>query len=145
MYYSAGGDSFDCTYKRIVGAGKHTIYFVLTSQRIYGKNNILYIPGTFNSFDNLPKIGHDVWIGNNVTVMQGVTIGNGAIVGSGAVVTTPVQPYSIWGGVPAKFIKKRFRQEQIDYLSKLNLWENYKSNLDIIKKLILCGEQWKSE
>lgn len=50
-------------------------------------------------------IEDDVWIGANVTVLQGVTIGRGAIVAAGSVVTKNVDPYTIVGGVPAKFIK----------------------------------------
>ncbi|MDR6299817.1 acyltransferase [Mesonia maritima] len=54
-----------------------------------------------------PKIKDGVWLGRNVIVMPGVTIGEGAIVGAGAVVTKNVEAYTIVGGVPAKFIKKR--------------------------------------
>lgn len=46
-----------------------------------------------------------VWLGSNVTVLPGVTIGEGAIVAAGAVVTKDVEPNSIVGGIPAKFIK----------------------------------------
>ena len=42
----------------------------------------------------------------NVTILQGVTIGEGAIVAAGAVVTKDVEPRTVVGGVPAKFIKK---------------------------------------
>lgn len=52
------------------------------------------------------KIGNNVWIGSNATILQGVTIGDWAVVAAGAVVTKDVEPYSIVGGVPAKFIKK---------------------------------------
>ncbi|HFR4107065.1 TPA: DapH/DapD/GlmU-related protein, partial [Enterobacter asburiae] len=52
-------------------------------------------------------IGNDVWIGVNAIVMDGVTIGDGAVIGAGAVVTKDVQPYTIVGGVPAKFIRDR--------------------------------------
>lgn len=52
-------------------------------------------------------IGDDVWIGSNAVILKGVTIGEGAIVGAGAVVTKDVAPYTVVGGIPAKFIKER--------------------------------------
>lgn len=51
-------------------------------------------------------IGKNVWIGANSTVLQGVTIGDGAVIAAGAVVTKDVPSYEVWGGVPARFIKK---------------------------------------
>ena len=47
-----------------------------------------------------------VWIGSNSVILQGVTIGEWAVVAAGAVVTKNVEPYTVVGGVPAKFIKK---------------------------------------
>ncbi len=47
------------------------------------------------------------WLGAGVKVLDGVRVGKGAIVAAGAVVTQNVEPYSIVGGVPARFIKKR--------------------------------------
>jgi acetyltransferase-like isoleucine patch superfamily enzyme len=52
-------------------------------------------------------IGNDVWIGAKATVLAGVTIGDGAIIASGAIVNRDVEPYTIVGGSPAKFIGER--------------------------------------
>ena len=69
------------------------------------------------------EIGNDVWIGNNVLIMDGVTIGDGAIIAAGAVVNKDVPPFAIVGGLPAKFIKWRFNQDQIEALNKLQWWK----------------------
>jgi len=68
-------------------------------------------------------IGNDVWIGSNVLIMDGVTIGDGAIVAAGAIVTKNVEPYTIVGGIPAKFIRLRFTQAQIARLLTIKWWE----------------------
>ena len=51
-------------------------------------------------------------------------IGNGAIIGAGSVVTHNVEPYSIVSGNPAKEIRKRFTNKQIEMLEKSG-WYNY--------------------
>ena len=64
--------------------------------------------------DKLPEndqpviIEDDVWLGANVTILKGVTIGEGSVVDAGAVVCNNIEPYSIYAGVPAKLIKRRF-------------------------------------
>ena len=51
---------------------------------------------------------HDwAYIGTRVTILPNVTIGEGAVVASGAVITKDVDPWTMVGGVPAKFIKIR--------------------------------------
>ena len=52
-------------------------------------------------------VGDDVWISANATITGGTRIGQGAIIGAGAVVTRDVEPFTIVGGVPARFIKMR--------------------------------------
>lgn len=42
-----------------------------------------------------------------------MTIGRGSIVATDAVVTKSCSPYSVIGGVPAKFIKSVFSEEEI--------------------------------
>lgn len=68
-------------------------------------------------------IGNDVWIGYGAIIMAGITIGDGAIIGTGAVVTKDVAPYTIVGGVPAKVIRKRFDDEDINFLINLKWWD----------------------
>lgn len=69
------------------------------------------------------KIGHDVWIGRNVIIMSGINIGNGAIIGAGSVVTKDVEPFSIYGGVPAKKIRNRFSEDVKTEIEKTKWWE----------------------
>jgi len=57
------------------------------------------------------SIGDDVWLGTGVVVLQGVTIGQGCVIAANSVVNQDVEPYSVVGGVPAKFIRKRFCSE----------------------------------
>lgn len=52
-------------------------------------------------------IEDDVWIAAGCQILDGVTIGKGAIVAAGSVVNKSVEPYTIVGGVPARFIKNR--------------------------------------
>ena len=51
-------------------------------------------------------VGDHTWIGANVIILQGVTIGAHSIIAAGAVVTKNVPNFEVWGGVPAKKIKK---------------------------------------
>ncbi|MDF1694821.1 MAG: CatB-related O-acetyltransferase [Saprospiraceae bacterium] len=68
-------------------------------------------------------IGNDVWIGYNATILAGVKIGDGAIIATNATVTKDVEPYTIVGGNPAKEIRKRFSEDEIDRLLKLKWWD----------------------
>ena len=53
------------------------------------------------------SIGDFAWVCAKSIVLQDVTIGEGAVVAAGAVVTKDVEPWTVVGGNPAKFIKKR--------------------------------------
>ena len=55
----------------------------------------------------------DNWIGANSTILKGVTIGKGAVVAAGSVVSKDVMTYSIVGGVPARIIKMRFNENEM--------------------------------
>jgi acetyltransferase-like isoleucine patch superfamily enzyme len=68
-------------------------------------------------------IGNDVWIGYGSTILSGITIGNGAVVAAGSVVSRNIGNYEIWGGNPARFIKKRFSDAQIEKLEQIKWWD----------------------
>ncbi len=65
----------------------------------------------------LPLLREDVVIGNNVWICPGafiapgVTIGEGAVMAARSVVVKDVEPWTIVGGNPASFIKKRTIKE----------------------------------
>lgn len=67
-------------------------------------------------------IGNDVWIGGNVTIMSGVKIGDGAVIANNSHVVKDVEPFAIYGGNPARFIKYRFSKEQIQSLLQISWW-----------------------
>jgi len=54
-------------------------------------------------------IEDNVWIGSGVTILDGVHIGKGSIIAAGSVVTKDVERMCVYGGIPAKLIKKRLK------------------------------------
>lgn len=84
-------------------------------------------------------IGNDVWIGEGVSILPGIKIGDGAIIAAGATVTKDVEPYSVVGGVPAKLIKKRFTEEETEFLINFKWWDRpiawIKQNADLFEDI----------
>ena len=52
-------------------------------------------------------IGSNAWVSGWTVILPGVQIGDGAVVAAGAVVAKDVDSWTVVGGNPAKFIKKR--------------------------------------
>ena len=51
------------------------------------------------------------FIGMNSTILPGVIVGEGSVVAAGSVVSSDVEPYTIYGGVPAKKIRDFFPKD----------------------------------
>ena len=58
-------------------------------------------------------------------ILTGVKIGDGVIVAAGSVITKDIEPYTIVGGVPAKFIKNRFVKNEDIEIHKSMLTKSY--------------------
>ncbi len=66
------------------------------------------ITDPLNHLITLPIVIEDqAWVGAKAFIGMGVTIGQGAVVGATASVYKNVEPWTVVGGNPAKFIKKR--------------------------------------
>lgn len=52
-------------------------------------------------------IKENVWLASNCTILKGVTIEEGAVIAAKALVNKNVEGESIYGGIPAKKIRKR--------------------------------------
>jgi len=161
-YNLIGGENIYLDDNVYIGAGS-TIFttrakLIINDHVIFGPNvtiitgDHMYIPGRYMSdirdddktpeYDRDVFIDSDVWIGSNVTILKGVKIGRGSIVASGAVVSKDVLPYSIVGGIPAKFIKFKWDfddilihenilfKDRVDCFTKESITDFYK---DILK------------
>ena len=112
--------------KFIMGPANHRLHSVTTYPfHVFGGAWEL---GTPDHLSELPRkgdtiIGNDVWIGRESVIMPGVRIGDGAIVAACSVVTRDVAPYSVVGGNPARFVKKRFDDELTDLLLRVRWWD----------------------
>lgn len=139
------GKNSEITFKNVfvgnnVSIGINAV-FMSTLAKIVIKDNVMFGPGVtiitgdhridvigkymINVHEKLPEndkdviIEQDVWIGSNVTILKGVTIGQGSVIASGSVVNRNIESYSIYGGVPAKKLKIRFDEKQIEDHKKI--------------------------
>lgn len=84
-------------------------------------------------------IENDVWICEGVFINPGVRISNGAVILAHAVVTKDVPPYAIVGGVPAKIVGYRYDEDTIDWLMKIQWWNNdvdwFKKNWELMNDI----------
>jgi acetyltransferase-like isoleucine patch superfamily enzyme len=63
----------------------------------------------FDYFEKPVVVGDHAVLFAKVMLMPGATVGEGAVILSNAVVSGDVPPFSVYGGVPARFIRERNR------------------------------------
>lgn len=100
--------------------GEHRIDTV-ASYPFYERDGIAATPNAYSKGD--VTIGSDVWIGQGVTILSGVTIGDGVTIGAQAVVASDVPPYAVVAGNPARLLRYRFSDREIEQLLEVKWWE----------------------
>ena len=70
--------------------------------------------------------------------MTGIRVGIGSVIAANSVFVKEVEPYSVVGGSPARFIRPRFSKEVIQQLLSLQ-WCNYPDDkVNSIAPLLQC-------
>ena len=134
-YYKPGTKLHNCEIGKFchigdgctIGLYGHDTSIVTTYPLKYHFSNSEVDVSKDNTVDAVRKfkktvIKNDVYIGEGVIIMADVTVGNGAVIGSKAIVTKDVPDYCVAAGIPAKVVKKRFSDEIIDALLKIEWW-----------------------
>lgn len=68
-------------------------------------------------------IGSDVTVGTGVRILSGVTVGHGAVIRPHAVVNKSVRPFAVVEGCPAREVRRRFDDAEVDRLLALAWWD----------------------
>ena len=124
-----------------VGLGSHPIEMISTSPVFHTKKNVLNKSFACFKIPSEKKItiGNDVWIGMNVIVKNGIKIGDGAIIGAGSIVTKDVESFAIVAGIPAKFIRYRFDEDERTLIKNSKWWnwseDKIKNNIEVFQSI----------
>lgn len=102
--YSVIGDNAEIYNPALVKLGRNCVvsqhaYLCATGHNIYSNKN--------EQIDAPIILEDRSWVATAAYIGMGVTIGEGAVVGARAAVFKDVEPWTVVGGNPAKFIKKR--------------------------------------
>lgn len=107
--YSCIGPEVNCYNAAPVLLGSNTV----VSQRAYLCTASHDITKPTHPQIEMPIIIEDrAWVAAEAFVGPGVTVGEGAVVGARGCVFKDVEPWTVVGGNPAKFIKKRIIKDE---------------------------------
>jgi len=106
--YSTLGPEVDCYNVDKVIIGKNSLIsqktYLCTASHNYKSKSFELITAPIIIEDN-------VWVAVDAYIGPGVTIGQGAVIAARSVLIKNVEPWTIVGGNPAKFIKNRMNHE----------------------------------
>ena len=106
--YACLGPEVDCYNQGYISIGANSV----VSQKTYLCASTHDISDPHHNLILKPiYIGDKVWIAADAFLGPGVSIGEGAVVGARSAVFKNVEPWTVVGGNPAKFIKKRIIKE----------------------------------
>ncbi|WP_318492146.1 sugar O-acetyltransferase [Photobacterium leiognathi] len=117
---------FYCEFGKTISIGEKTFInmnvTMLDGAKITIGNNVMIGPNTqlycaghdlnhlkrrnWETICDAITIEDDVWIGGNVVINKGVTIGARSVIAANSVVNSNVPPDSLYGGTPAKLIRR---------------------------------------
>ncbi|GJD30011.1 2,3,4,5-tetrahydropyridine-2,6-dicarboxylate N-acetyltransferase [Methylobacterium adhaesivum] len=126
VLFRAGAFTEAHASSRIIIGGEHGVSSVLhNSFGVYGKLFTHLFPDDEKRCVRMEAKGvilrDGVILSADSTVIDGVTIGDGTVLAAGAVAVGDCGAYSIYGGVPAKQIKRRLTPEQITVVEGFDL------------------------
>lgn len=123
----------------IFGGGEHVSTWVTTFPLRIGFGSAMAYKDGHPATKGPTRIGNGVWIGYRSIILSGVTVADGAIVGAGSVVTANVPAYTISAGNPARMIRTRFSERQIEAQLSIR-WRDWplESIYDAVP--LLCSE-----
>ena len=125
LFYVSVGRFCSIGSKVTIGGGLHPLDWVSTSPVFYsdrGQCGETFVKTTCFVEHIQTKIGNVVWVGTGAIILAGVTVGDGAVVGAGSVVTKDVAPYAVVGGSPARLIRHRFSDSEVEVLMAFKWW-----------------------
>ena len=90
-------------------------------------------------------VGNDVWLGYEALVLPGVKIGHGAVIAAASVVASDVPPYTVVAGNPARIVRRRFDDENVDRLLRAAWWDWPAASITTHARTIMAGSPGELE
>ena len=132
------GSSSTIEFENIIGDGTHIhsgcfLEMTKVGENVFVGPNVVFTDDPhpmkcprYKECKGGPILEDLVKIGANCTILPGLRIGRNSLIGAGSVVTKDVPPDSVFGGNPARFIKKISELKcEKGFFDKPYLWEPY--------------------